>query len=96
METLSKQEILDTYINTKCCRQYIHKSCLDACLSLNNRCPFCRYSYCKKLNISGNYYFCDFVSVGIMIVLLFFTAWEILKEIYPYEPLMRGVYTLDK
>ena len=69
---------LDTYITTKCCRQYIHKSCLDACLSLNNRCPFCRYSYYKKLNISGNYYFCDFVSVGIMIVLLFFTLGDII------------------
>ena len=68
---------LDTYITTKCCRQYIHKSCLDSCLSLNNTCPFCRYSYCKKLNISGNYYFCDFVSVGIMIVLLFFTLGDI-------------------
>jgi hypothetical protein len=71
---------LDTYITTKCCRQLIHKSCLATCLSINNRCPFCRYSdikYSKKLNISGNYYFYDFVSVGIMILLLFFTLLDI-------------------
>ena len=28
-------------------------------------------------------------------VLLFFTASEFLREIYPYEPLIRGSYTLD-
>ena len=72
---------LDTYITTKCCRQYIHKSCLYSCLSLNNTCPFCRYSSSRNtsshLNLSGNYYFCDFLSVGIMIVLLFFTLLDI-------------------
>jgi hypothetical protein len=28
-------------------------------------------------------------------VLFFFTASELLREIYPYEPLIRGSYTLD-
>jgi hypothetical protein len=33
---------------------------------------------------------------GLWIVLLFFTAWEILREIYPYEVVVRGAYTIDK
>ena len=41
--------------------------------------------YITSKNVSGSW-----------IVLLFFTALEILREIYPYEPLMRGAYTLDK
>lgn len=73
---------LDTYITTQCCRQYIHKTCLDTCLSLNNMCPFCRYSYTRKiesekLNLSGDYYFFDSISMGIMFVLLFFTLFDI-------------------
>lgn len=30
------------------------------------------------------------------IVLLFFTALEFLREIYPYQPLFVGAYTIDK
>jgi hypothetical protein len=30
------------------------------------------------------------------IVLLFFTALELLREIYPYKPLFVGAYTIDK
>jgi len=27
---------------TLCCKQKIHKKCLDQCYGINNRCPFCR------------------------------------------------------
>jgi len=36
------------------------------------------------------------ISGFLWIILLFGTALEILREIYPYEPLVDGAYTTDK
>jgi hypothetical protein len=39
---------------TLCCKQKIHKKCLDECYGINNRCPFCRTNNQNNNNIFIN------------------------------------------
>ena len=33
---------LTSEYKTECCNQHIHRECLNKCLNMNNKCPFCR------------------------------------------------------
>ena len=39
---------LTSEYKTECCNQLIHRECLNKCLNMNNKCPFCR----KVINLN--------------------------------------------
>jgi hypothetical protein len=56
---------------TFCCKQKIHKKCLDECYSINNRCPFCRTNGNQNIQniILINPYYIDYLLLVIIFCL---------------------------
>ena len=45
---------LTSEYKTECCNQHIHRECLNKCLNMNNKCPFCRKVIINIQNIPEN------------------------------------------